>query len=83
MEVKYCRFTIVSCAWHAISAISFHGQVLKKVSDIFGYKSVEDFMTSHLDYLVMEWLKINDSGYSLSAFPFVLLNYTSLEEFYR
>ncbi|NXP37747.1 ATM kinase, partial [Leiothrix lutea] len=57
--------------------------VLKKVSDIFGYKSIEDFMTSHLDYLVMEWLKINDSGYSLSAFPYVLLNYTSLEEFYR
>ncbi|KAJ7395628.1 hypothetical protein BTVI_152677 [Pitangus sulphuratus] len=57
--------------------------VLKKVSDIFGYKSIEEFMTSHLDYLVMEWLKINDSGYSLSAFPYVLLNYASLEEFYR
>ncbi|NWW78521.1 ATM kinase, partial [Climacteris rufus] len=57
--------------------------VLKKVSDIFGYKSIEGFMTSHLDYLVMEWLKINDSGYSLSAFPYVLLNYSSLEEFYR
>ncbi|NWW94397.1 ATM kinase, partial [Rhynochetos jubatus] len=57
--------------------------VLKKVSDIFGYKNIEDFMMSHLDYLVMEWLKINDSGYSLSAFPYVLLNYTSLEEFYR
>uniref|UniRef100_A0A8C6Z7X0 non-specific serine/threonine protein kinase n=1 Tax=Nothoprocta perdicaria TaxID=30464 RepID=A0A8C6Z7X0_NOTPE len=58
-------------------------KVLKKVSDIFGYKNVEDFMTSHLDYLVMEWLKINDSGYSLSTFPYVLLNCTSLEEFYR
>ncbi|NXU56060.1 ATM kinase, partial [Turnix velox] len=57
--------------------------VLKKVSDIFGCKSIEDFMASHLDYLVMEWLKIKDSGYSLSAFPYVLLNYTSLEEFYR
>ncbi|OXB62859.1 hypothetical protein ASZ78_015403 [Callipepla squamata] len=57
--------------------------VLKKVSDIFGYKSIEDFMTSHLDYLVVEWLKIKDSGYSLSAFPYVLLNYTGLEEFYR
>ncbi|KFV19193.1 Serine-protein kinase ATM, partial [Tauraco erythrolophus] len=56
---------------------------IKFLSDIFGYKSLEDFMTSHLDYLVMEWLKINDSGYSLSAFPYVLLNYTSLEEFYR
>ncbi|XP_064027162.1 serine-protein kinase ATM isoform X2 [Pogoniulus pusillus] len=58
-------------------------KVLKKVSDIFGYKSIEDFMTSHLDYLVMEWLKINDARYSLSTFPYVLLNYTSLEEFYR
>ncbi|XP_065586131.1 serine-protein kinase ATM [Cyrtonyx montezumae] len=58
-------------------------KVLKKVSDIFGYKSIEDFMTSHLDYLVVEWLKIKDSGYSLSAFPYVLLNYTCLEEFYR
>ncbi|KAM9566085.1 serine-protein kinase ATM [Guaruba guarouba] len=58
-------------------------KVLEKVSDIFGYKNIEDFMTSHLDYLVMEWLKINDSGYSLSAFPYVLLNHTSLEEFYR
>ncbi|XP_069739549.1 serine-protein kinase ATM [Phaenicophaeus curvirostris] len=58
-------------------------KVLKKVSDIFGYKSIEDFMTSHLDYLVMEWLKINDRGYSLSAFPYILLNCTSLEEFYR
>lgn len=68
----------------SVFAILIHAfQVLKKVSDIFGYKSIEDFMTSHLDYLVMEWLKINDSGYSLSAFPYVLLNYTSLEEFYR
>ncbi|XP_035183026.1 serine-protein kinase ATM isoform X2 [Oxyura jamaicensis] len=58
-------------------------KVLKKVSDIFGYKNIEDFMTSHLDYLVVEWLKINDSGYNLSAFPYILLNYTSLEEFYR
>ncbi|NWQ76792.1 ATM kinase, partial [Columbina picui] len=64
------------------ASIKFHF-VLKKISDIFGYKSIEDFMASHLDYLVMEWLKINDSGYSLSAFPYVLLNYTSNEEFYR
>ncbi|NXW63760.1 ATM kinase, partial [Eurystomus gularis] len=56
---------------------------MELLSDFFGYKSIEDFMTSHLDYLVMEWLKISDSGYSLSAFPYVLLNYASLEEFYR
>lgn len=82
MEVWVCQFAILSCTLHAISALLLHAQVLKKISDIFGYKSIEDFMTSHLDYLVMEWLKINDSGYSLSAFPYVLLNYTSLEEFY-
>lgn len=69
--------------YSAFNFILFYAQVLKKVSDIFGYKNIEDFMTSHLDYLVVEWLKIKDSGYSLSAFPYVLLNYTGLEEFYR
>ncbi|RMC07330.1 hypothetical protein DUI87_16789 [Hirundo rustica rustica] len=71
------------CKWAILNVKNEDLPVLKKVSDIFGYKSIEDFMTSHLDYLVMEWLKINDSGYSLSTFPYVLLNYTSLEEFYR
>ncbi|XP_053166934.1 serine-protein kinase ATM [Hemicordylus capensis] len=55
-------------------------KVLGKVSGTFGYKSVEDFMNTHLDYLVLEWL---NCGYSLSVFPYVLLNYSSLEEFYR
>uniref|UniRef100_A0A8C8SAM0 non-specific serine/threonine protein kinase n=1 Tax=Pelusios castaneus TaxID=367368 RepID=A0A8C8SAM0_9SAUR len=58
-------------------------KVLEKVSNIFGYKSIEDFMTSQLDYLMLEWLRIKDSGYSLSTFPYIVLNYSSLEEFYR
>ncbi|XP_028903598.1 serine-protein kinase ATM isoform X1 [Ornithorhynchus anatinus] len=58
-------------------------KVLERVSEIFGYRRLEDFMTSHLDYLVMEWLKLQDTGYSLSSFPFILLNYKNLEEFYR
>ncbi|XP_053871494.1 serine-protein kinase ATM isoform X1 [Malaclemys terrapin pileata] len=58
-------------------------KVLERVSDIFGYKSIEDFMTSQLDYLVLEWLRMKESGYSLSAFPYIVLNYSSLEEFYR
>lgn len=37
-------------------------------------------MNTHLDYLVLEWL---NCGYSLSDFPYVLLNYSNLEEFYR
>ncbi|KAM6342206.1 serine-protein kinase ATM isoform 2-T3 [Podargus strigoides] len=80
---KQALFAICQCVKENGLEPHLVKKVLKKVSDIFGYKSIEDFMTSHLDYLVMEWLKINDSGYSLSAFPYVLLNYTSLEEFYR
>ncbi|XP_006833863.1 PREDICTED: serine-protein kinase ATM [Chrysochloris asiatica] len=58
-------------------------KVLEKISEIFGYRHLEDFMTSHLDYLVLEWLNHQDTEYSLSSFPFILLNYTSVEDFYR
>ena len=58
-------------------------QVLKKVSETFGYRSLEDFMASHLDYLVLEWLNLQDPEYSVSSFPFILLNYTNIEDFYR
>uniref|UniRef100_A0A4X2LA63 Serine-protein kinase ATM n=1 Tax=Vombatus ursinus TaxID=29139 RepID=A0A4X2LA63_VOMUR len=58
-------------------------KVLKRVSEIFEYKHLEDFMTSHLDYLVLEWLKLQDTGYNLSSFPFILLNYTNVTDFYR
>ncbi|XP_048349844.1 serine-protein kinase ATM [Sphaerodactylus townsendi] len=55
-------------------------KVLERISGTSGYKSVEDFLNAHLDYIVLEWL---NCGYSLSIFPYVLLNYSSLEEFYR
>ncbi|XP_077197706.1 serine-protein kinase ATM isoform X2 [Paroedura picta] len=55
-------------------------KVLERISGTLGYKSVDDFMNTHLDYLVLEWL---NCGYSLSVFPYVLLNYSDLEEFYR
>uniref|UniRef100_I3M4C5 Serine-protein kinase ATM n=1 Tax=Ictidomys tridecemlineatus TaxID=43179 RepID=I3M4C5_ICTTR len=57
--------------------------VLEKVSETFGYRNLEDFMASHLDYLVLEWLNLQDTEYSLSSFPFILLNYTNVEDFYR
>ncbi|XP_037697256.1 serine-protein kinase ATM isoform X2 [Choloepus didactylus] len=57
--------------------------VLEKVSENFGYRHLEDFMASHLDYLVLEWLNIQDTRYGLSSFPFILLNYTNVEDFYR
>ncbi|KAM5183486.1 serine-protein kinase ATM [Callospermophilus lateralis] len=58
-------------------------KVLEKVSETFGYRNLEDFMASHLDYLVLEWLNLQDTEYSLSSFPFILLNYTNVEDFYR
>nr|DBA32689.1 TPA: hypothetical protein GDO54_000462 [Pyxicephalus adspersus] len=41
--------------------------VLEKVSSTLGYRTVKDFMTSHLDYLILEWLRIKVPGYSLSS----------------
>ncbi|XP_006899108.1 PREDICTED: serine-protein kinase ATM [Elephantulus edwardii] len=58
-------------------------KVLEKVSESFGYRHLEDFMTSHLDYLVLEWLHHQDTEDSLSSFPFVLLNYKNVDDFYR
>lgn len=58
-------------------------KVLEKVSESFGCRCLEDFMASHLDYLVLEWLNLQDTGYNFSSFPFILLNYTSVEDFYR
>ncbi|XP_013917836.1 PREDICTED: serine-protein kinase ATM [Thamnophis sirtalis] len=55
-------------------------KVLENISGSFGYKNTEDLMSTHLDYLVFEWLNLD---YSLSDFPYVLLNCSTLEEFYR
>nr|XP_058924229.1 serine-protein kinase ATM isoform X1 [Kogia breviceps] len=58
-------------------------KVLEKVSETFGYRHLEDFMASHLDYLVLQWINLQDTEYSLSSFPFILLNYTNIKDFYR
>ncbi|XP_052616393.1 serine-protein kinase ATM isoform X2 [Peromyscus californicus insignis] len=58
-------------------------KVLEKVSESFGCRCLEDFMASHLDYLILEWLNLQDTEYNLSSFPFILLNYTNVEDFYR
>ena len=63
--------------------VTFLGTAREKVSETFGYRHLEDFMASHLDYLVLEWLNLQDTEYSLSSFPFILLNYTNIEDFYR
>ncbi|KAM5180001.1 serine-protein kinase ATM [Mantella aurantiaca] len=62
---------------------TFVRKVLEKVSFSLGYRSVEDFMTSHLDYLILEWLRMPVPSYNLSTFPYTLLQYTTLKDFYR
>uniref|UniRef100_A0A8C5M9Z2 non-specific serine/threonine protein kinase n=1 Tax=Leptobrachium leishanense TaxID=445787 RepID=A0A8C5M9Z2_9ANUR len=58
-------------------------KALEQVSATLGYRSVKDFMTSHLDYLILEWLRMRRPDYSLSTFPYVLLSYPTLKEFFR
>lgn len=60
-------------------------QVLRGVSQSLGYRDSKSLINSHLYYLVAEWLnqKQSDSRYTLRSFPYTLLGYCSLEEFYR
>uniref|UniRef100_UPI00398E438B serine-protein kinase ATM n=1 Tax=Pristiophorus japonicus TaxID=55135 RepID=UPI00398E438B len=58
-------------------------KVLETMSKCLTYRSLESFMVSHLDYLIHEWLRVTDPGYNLRTFPYVLLNCSNLEEFYR
>ncbi|CAB1347999.1 unnamed protein product [Coregonus sp. 'balchen'] len=55
-------------------------KVLGSVSRVLGYRSVEGFVSSHLDYLVAEWL--GQPGYTLESFPYTLLNHATLKDFY-
>ncbi|XP_066438184.1 serine-protein kinase ATM [Eleutherodactylus coqui] len=58
-------------------------KVLEKVSTTLGYRNMKDLMTSHLDYLVFEWLRMNVPEYNVSTFPYTLLDYSDLKDFYR
>ncbi|XP_072119204.1 serine-protein kinase ATM isoform X1 [Mobula birostris] len=58
-------------------------KILESTSKLLMYRSLESFMVSHLDYLIHEWLTVSDPDYNLPTFPYVLLNCSNLEEFYR
>ncbi|XP_028656011.1 serine-protein kinase ATM [Erpetoichthys calabaricus] len=58
-------------------------KVLSPVSKFLNYRNVKHLISSHLDYLVTEWLRQKDDGYSLQAFPYALLEFSTLDEFYR
>ncbi|XP_059502620.1 serine-protein kinase ATM isoform X2 [Stegostoma tigrinum] len=58
-------------------------KILETASNCLKYRNSESFMVSHLDYLIHQWLRMDDSSYNLSTFPYVLLNCANLEEFCR
>ncbi|XP_030235860.1 serine-protein kinase ATM isoform X1 [Gadus morhua] len=59
-------------------------KVLCSVSRALGYRSVKGFVSSHLYYLVAEWLGLRqaDDRYNLESFPFALLGHDTLHDFY-
>lgn len=63
----------------------FWSQMLCGVSRTLGYRSVKTFVTSHLNYLVAEWLaqRQSDDRYTLGSFPFSLLDHETVRDFYK
>ncbi|KAK2847025.1 hypothetical protein Q5P01_010024 [Channa striata] len=59
-------------------------QILCSVSRTLGYRSVKSFVSSHLYYLVAEWLaqRQSDDRYTLGSFPYSLLDHNTVEDFY-
>ncbi|XP_044057149.1 serine-protein kinase ATM isoform X1 [Siniperca chuatsi] len=64
-------------------------QLIKKmlccVSRALGYRSVKTFVSSHLYYLVAEWLaqRQSDDRYTLGSFPYTLLDHNTVKDFYN
>lgn len=59
--------------------------MLCSVSKALGYRSVKSLVTSHLYYLVDEWLKQrkSDDRYTLGSFPYCLLDHETVKDFYK
>lgn len=60
-------------------------KVLCSVSKELGYTNVKALVSSHLHYLVAEWLALrqSDDRYTLGSFPIALLEHNSVKEFYN
>ncbi|KAI3354414.1 hypothetical protein L3Q82_018938 [Scortum barcoo] len=60
-------------------------KMLCSVCKALGYRSVKTFVTSHLYYLVAEWLaqRQSDDRYTLGSFPYTLLDHDTVKDFYN
>lgn len=59
--------------------------MLFSVSKVKSCRSVKTFVTSHLYYLVAEWLaqRQSDDRYTLGSFPYSLLDQNTVKDFYK
>ncbi|WAR09126.1 ATM-like protein [Mya arenaria] len=55
-------------------------KLVGKVSTFLGYTSLEQFVTSHLPYLIHRWLQLE---FPIKKFPYHLLNCSDRTQFYR
>ncbi|CAG6005665.1 unnamed protein product [Menidia menidia] len=82
---KQCLFAL----FQSYKENSIEEQLIKKmlcsVSKALGYRNVKTFVTSHLYYLVAEWLaqRLSDDRYTLGSFPYSLLDYNTVKDFYN
>ncbi|KAM9318497.1 serine-protein kinase ATM [Pholidichthys leucotaenia] len=60
-------------------------KMLCTVCRVLGYRNVKTFVSSHLHYLVAEWLsqRESDDRYTLGSFPFSLLEHDTVKQFYN
>ncbi|XP_026219215.1 serine-protein kinase ATM [Anabas testudineus] len=60
-------------------------KMLCSVSRELGYRSVKSFVSSHLYYLVAEWLaqRRSDDRYTIGSFPYTLLDLNTVKDFYN
>ncbi|XP_061537263.1 serine-protein kinase ATM isoform X2 [Phycodurus eques] len=59
-------------------------KMLCSVSGALGYDKMKTFVSSHLYYLIAEWLsqRQSDDSYTLESFPFIFLDHDTVKEFY-
>lgn len=59
--------------------------MLCSISKVLRYRSVKTFVSSHLYYLVAEWLsqRQSDDRYTLGSFPYSLLDHETARDFYK
>ncbi|KAM4566592.1 serine-protein kinase ATM isoform 3-T3 [Odontesthes bonariensis] len=82
---KQCLFAL----FQSYKENNIEEQLIKKmlcsVSKVLGYRNVKTFVSSHLYYLVAEWLaqRQSDDRYTLGSFPYSLLDHETIKDFYN